>query len=70
MKKYSLGGLVSLVLLAVCFSELLTIAHAAASCVWTNQTDGSQWGTCVGDDGKTFCQSCKDGKCSVVKCSS
>ena len=45
-------------------------AFAADSCVWSKQPDGSIWGTCVNDQGRTFCQSCpaNGNACFVVAC--
>ncbi len=47
-----------------------SLAFAAPSCTWSQQTDGSQYGVCVGDDGRTFCVSCPagGGPCSRVTC--
>lgn len=37
-------------------------AFAVPSCsVWLKQTDGTWWRTCVGDDGRQYCES-SDGK--------
>lgn len=49
-----------------------TVALAEDSCTWSTQPDGSQWGTCVDNNGNTYCESCPagGGPCSVVSCSS
>lgn len=44
-------------------------ATAAPSCTgWMSQPDGSQFRTCVGDDGRQYCESCKGNSCSRVSC--
>jgi hypothetical protein len=43
-------------------------AQATANCAWVKQQDGSNWGTCVGDDGKMFCVSCAAGKDATPAC--
>lgn len=49
----------------------LSTAALADNCTWSDQPDGSTWGTCVDDNGKMYCQSCPagGGACSVVSCS-
>jgi len=37
-------------------------------CVDAPQPDGSTWRTCVGDDGKQYCEQCKNTSCSRVVC--
>jgi hypothetical protein len=61
----------------LCFAAVLAAisfasgAALADNCTWAEQSDGSQWGTCVDDNGKMYCQSCPagGGACSVVSCS-
>jgi hypothetical protein len=45
-------------------------AVADDSCNWARQPDGSNWGTCVDDNGRMYCQSCpaNGGPCSRVPC--
>ena len=45
-------------------------ARAEPSCTWAQQDDGSQFGTCVGDDGKQFCVSCPSGTTASPTCTS
>jgi hypothetical protein len=66
MKRYV--GFAAAVAAALSFGS--SAASAADSCAWVRQPDGSNWGTCVKDNGQMYCQSCPaDGTaCSVVKC--
>ena len=47
-------------------------AAFADNCTWSTQPDGSNWGTCVDNSGRTYCQSCpaNGGACSRVSCNS
>lgn len=63
----------NVVLLALVAGTILvagTGASAAPSCTgWMKQNDGTHWRTCVGDNGKQYCeQAAKNGKISRVKC--
>ena len=53
---------------AVSFSSTAALAD---NCTWAPQPDGTNWGTCVDDNGRMYCQSCPadGGACSVVSCS-
>jgi hypothetical protein len=46
------------------------IAAADENCNWTRQPDGSNWGTCVDDNGRMYCESCpaNGDPCSRVPC--
>lgn len=58
----SLAGLVS--------GILGMTARAEPSCTkWMPQADGSSFRTCVGDDGKQYCESSRNGTVSRVSCS-
>ena len=58
----------------------LTFSSAIALCLWTSavsadpactsiqQPDDSIYKVCVGDDGKTYCQTCVHNVCSTVQC--
>ena len=65
LRSLGLAGIVA------ALSLLSTAALAADSCTWAPQPDGSNWGTCVDDNGKMYCQSCPagGGACQVVSCS-
>lgn len=53
----------------VALSVGTTMAMSAPSCTqWMRQTDGSVWRTCVGDNGRQYCESCKGNHCSRVAC--
>ncbi|MGD9501883.1 MAG: hypothetical protein AB7V40_05285 [Methyloceanibacter sp.] len=56
---------------AVAALAFASTAALADNCTWAEQSDGSQWGTCVDDNGRMYCQSCPagGGACSVVSCS-
>lgn len=42
---------------------------AAASCsTWLQQSDGSQWRMCVGDNGMQYCEVAKAGYITRVAC--
>lgn len=43
-------------------------AQAEPKCDCWRQTDGSTYCLCVDDEGKTYCESCKVGICTRVKC--
>lgn len=46
-----------------------SFASAAPTCTkWMLQTDGSYFRTCVGDDGKQYCEQSKSGTVSRVSC--
>jgi hypothetical protein len=63
------GGLgLAVVVAALSLSASVAVAD---NCTWAAQPDGSNWGTCVDDSGRTYCQSCPagGGACSVVSCS-
>ncbi len=45
-----------------------TLTLAEASCVDAPQPDGSIWRTCVDDNGRMYCESCRDKVCSRVSC--
>jgi hypothetical protein len=52
-------SLICVVLLAC--SGISSMAFAEPSCsVWMKQSDGSYWRTCVGDDGRQYCESATD----------
>lgn len=57
---------------ALCTMTLFatTPSWAEPSCVDAPQPDGTVWRTCVGDDGRTYCESCSNGYCSRVSCNS
>lgn len=55
--------------LIIALSASSPMALAEPSCTnWITQSDGSQWRTCVGDDGKQYCEVAKDGHISRVSC--
>jgi hypothetical protein len=62
------GVCFAVVLVAAAFSSGAALAD---NCTWAPQPDGSNWGTCVDNNGKMYCQSCPagGGACSVVSCS-
>jgi hypothetical protein len=69
MKKilFALFLVVSVCFVAIAFNS--TIVSAVPSCTnWMIQTDGSYWRTCVGDDGKQYCEQSKNGTVSRVAC--
>jgi len=45
-------------------------ARAEPSCTWSRQTDGSIYGVCVDDNGRTFCVQCNSAgrNCTRVRC--
>ncbi|MBX7147703.1 hypothetical protein K1X76_01340 [bacterium] len=61
-------------ILAFClFVSVLIIPFklwATPSCADAPQPDGTIWRTCVDDNGITYCESCSNGVCSRVSCSS
>lgn len=61
-----------MICLAVAITLLFsaTTAFAAPSCTdWLKQTDGSYFRTCVGDDGKQYCETTVDKKTvSLTSC--
>ena len=63
------GKLLSVAILMTTLVGTGTAALAAPSCTnWLPQSDGSQWRTCVGDDGRQYCESAKNGQVSRVSC--
>lgn len=46
------------------------VSKAADSCAEAPQPDGTLWRTCVDDAGRQYCESCSNGVCSRVSCSS
>ncbi len=72
-KHFLFGALFACISAAFLFAA--PAAKAQPSCAWVKQNDGSNWGTCVGDDSKMFCVLCPAGKdttasCPVVSCKS
>ena len=63
MKKRSLLIAYAIATLGICGT-----AVSADSCTWSTQSDGSQWGTCVDDNGRMYCLQCRNGSCSRVSC--
>ena len=58
---------VAILLTALAGTE--TAALAVPSCTkWLVQADGSQWRTCVGDDGRQYCELARNGHVSRVSC--
>ena len=59
-------------LIRLCVAAMLmaigSAALAAPSCSWTRQPNGTQFGVCVGDDGRMYCVSCAGNNCSRVTC--
>ncbi len=48
---------------------LTAAAAAAPECTgWMKQEDGTEWRTCVGDDGKQYCEQRKDNVITRVDC--
>ena len=54
--------------LAAALSLAGSTASAAPSCTtWLKQADGTEFRTCVGDDGKQYCESTSDGGKTAVR---
>lgn len=62
--------LMAILLVSQGLGILVAPAWAEPSCTaWMRQADGSDFRTCVGDDGKQYCESSKNGQISRVSCS-
>lgn len=64
---------IKMLLVFVLFSGFIFLGVSAStraepSCVDAPQPDGTTWRTCVGDDGRMYCESCSNGVCSRVSC--
>jgi hypothetical protein len=59
-----------LAVLALALSLGGSVAMAEPSCTCSKQPDGTTWCTCVGDDGRMYCESCpaNGGACTRVSC--
>lgn len=49
-------------------SFLINDAAAEDSCNWNTESNGCQFGVCVDDSGRMYCQRCCNGACSRVSC--
>jgi hypothetical protein len=67
----AISGLALLVLAGFAVTVAVADNHAAASpsCSnWMKQSDGSNWRTCVDDQGRQYCEEEKNGHISRVSC--
>ena len=56
-------------LIALFSFSFVTQVMAEPSCTeWSQQNDGSYWRTCVGDDGRQYCESSYNDYITRVKC--
>lgn len=54
----------------VCALGTADVALASRHCTWSQQTNGSWWGTCVDERGVMYCVSCDSSgqNCTRVRC--
>lgn len=58
------------IIAAICLAFLVgsTFVARADNCTYTTQSDGTVWGTCVDENGRSYCVVCESNSCRRVRC--